>query len=89
MKLSDLVGSKILILSKWFSAEAEDFESVVLHGVEAGGIWIETMKINEAILQRFSTTMHDTTPVVFLPYHLITGIVSAVDKTLISERIAE
>lgn len=89
MQLSDLVGTKILILSSWFASKSATFEQVILHGVEAGGIWIETKGINETFLEKMGDQMYDATPVVFLPYKAIDAILSGVPKTLISDKIAE
>jgi hypothetical protein len=88
MELRDLIGTEIFILAEWFSKNAEDFGPAILHGVEPGGIWIETKNINQNVLDRFKTTMLATTPVVFLPYHKIEAIVSEVAKTLLSDKLA-
>jgi len=58
MELKDLIGTQISVMSEWFarlSPEAEEawerdgklkLETVTLHGVEPGGIWVESENIN-------------------------------------------
>ena len=91
MTLADLVGSEIQILSKWFSSPDEPAKhwSVVLRGVDAGGILIESNDLNEAVLQRHQTTMLDRTPLIFLPYHRIDAIAAEVPKTVFSKKVVE
>jgi len=90
MELRELIGTEIFILSEWFSrkTKAKGHDPVVLHGVEPGGIWIESKSFNQKVLGSLETTMHPSTPVVFLPYHKIEAIVSEVANTLLSEKLA-
>jgi hypothetical protein len=88
MKLLDLVGRKIVLFSK-SPFTLGKAQAVTLHGVESGGIWIETEILNDATLQMLETTMLAGTPVIFLPYNTIDAILAGIPKTLISEGLTE
>ena len=87
MELKELIGQQIFVLSPRVSHKPEEVQSVILHGVEPAGIWIEVPEIQESVLKRLQSTMHESTPIIFLPYHQIDLIVSEIPKTLLSEKI--
>jgi len=94
MDLNRLIGTAVLVFSPWFpppegSNAKTGFEHVLLHGVEAGGIWVESQSLNESTLRGLASTMEESTPVIFLPYHKIDAIVAELPKTLLSDELAK
>ena len=79
MKLDEMIGETFLLASlvAFDSSHQVPYVYVIkLHGVEAGGIWIEsnvlTKGVESVARERFAANIpKDKTPVYFLPYSQI------------------
>lgn len=85
MQLSDYVGQEILTLIPYI-ADPPKLVRVILHGVEAGGVWIESQTLTNTLLATLGASAISKTPVTFLPYHQITCFVSSVDVMALNEK---
>ena len=59
--------------------------SVRLHGVEAGGVWIESQTMTDLLLQTFKLQAASKTPIFFVPYHEITFLLTSIDVPALNE----
>ncbi len=82
-KLEEMIGQTIVALIPLI--DKEEFQEVKLHGVESGGLWIESQKITNWLLRRKGLASAPKTLVLFLPYHQITFVMSALDVPSLSE----
>ncbi len=76
MQLSDFVGKQITILIPHF--DPKQYHRVILHGVEAGGIWIESQEFTNEVLGT-----HERAPktlVLFVPYNQIAYAVGSISE---------
>ena len=84
MKLSDLIGTSILA---WIpQLHPTDYVTVKLHGVEAGGIWIESQDATNAFLQAAGRVSTVKTPAFFVPYHGIIVMIRTIDSPALDEK---
>ena len=88
MRLDDLVGKEVQILSPKISPKRQLFK-VKVRGIEPAGMWIEDQNLTEIILTGIGATMHDTTPVFFVPFHMIECVIDYLDLPAISGTIAK
>ena len=65
--------------------DAESMELVKLHGVEAHGIWIESQRFTDRLMEKFHLSSSRTTPLVFIPFDKIDFIVASLDSLSLSE----
>jgi hypothetical protein len=75
--LNELVGQTITALVPVFHTEI--FQKFKLHGVEAGGVWVEHQETVNNILARVKVSASPKTPVFFLPYDQITFVLGSID----------
>lgn len=86
-ELKDLVGTQVALLAPTLHRTV--MEEVILHGVETAGVWIESQKMINAMLDSSQNTMAPKTLVFFLPWHEVSWIMSAIDVPSISTKAAE
>ncbi|MGH9735807.1 MAG: hypothetical protein ACRD8A_14600 [Candidatus Acidiferrales bacterium] len=83
-----LVGEDIALVSPLLGSDAP--EKVRVHGVDYGGIWIESQKVTDSLLQSTQQTMSENTPLIFVPFSKITFAVCGWNVPAISsEGIAQ
>ena len=82
MQLSEIVGEEILVSV----TTHHGFRRVKLLGVEAGGIWIESQLLTNAILRGIGEATSLRTPILFLPYHRVSEIVHSIDVPVLGEK---
>jgi hypothetical protein len=70
MQLADYIGGEILISIPHFDPKL--LLRVKLHGVEAGGIWIESQKFANEFLTHVGASSAPRTAVFFVPYSQVT-----------------
>ena len=70
MQFSDLIGKEVAIIIPRFSQNV--FQTVIIVGVEGGGIWIESQELMNALLQRLNAKTGAYNLAFFLPFHEIT-----------------
>jgi hypothetical protein len=71
LRLDDLIGKKVMVcpINKFCdSDETGTVYTVTLHGVEAGGVWLESPELSK-IAEGLAP--HHETPVFFLPFSQI------------------
>lgn len=83
MKLEDFIGKQIAIQSPFLHETT--LQKVTLHGVEAGGIWIESQALLNHILQTLRVPGSPRTVVFFLPYHQVTYIMESISQSALNE----
>jgi len=62
------------------------YQKVKLHGVEAGGLWLESQAVTNALLQTLGAPATEKTVVFFWPYHQIQFAISSIDQPSFDER---
>jgi hypothetical protein len=83
--LAELIGRNIVIRSIPLDEHAPAIAK--LHAVEDGGIWVESQKAMEGMLQYLERTSAPRTLVYFLPFAQISWVMSSVDSPYISDSI--
>jgi hypothetical protein len=58
----------------------------ILLMVEAGGIWVESQELTNAVLQTLGVAAAPKTLVMFFPYHEIYVITTAIDGPSLDEK---
>ncbi len=66
--LEEMVGQEIVALIPFF--DRVKLQSLKFHGVETGGIWVESQRITEQMLKKAGVTMAPKTVLFFLPIYL-------------------
>jgi len=84
MKLSELVGTQILIRA--IPLHETQSVTVKLISMDEGGIWVESQKVTEDMLEHFERSAASRTPIVFLPYAQIAWVMHFSDKVALSEK---
>jgi hypothetical protein len=84
MNLQNLVDEHVLVLIP--RIHESQYQKVKLHGVEAGGIWIESQNITNAILQSVGSQVAPKTPIFFFPYHQISFVIGRLDVPALDEK---
>jgi hypothetical protein len=87
MQFSELIGHEVLMLAPSFElANPTKCIPVKIVGVESGGLWIESQVVTNALLQSIGMATAPKTPVLFVPYHEMKGILASVDQTALDEK---
>ena len=84
MQLADFIGQTISMSIPRIHPVI--WQQVKLHGVEAGGVWIESQAITNAVLQHAGVPAAPKTLVAFLPYHEIAFAISAIAEPSLDEK---
>jgi hypothetical protein len=74
-KLYNMIGNEIFIST----VSSEALEKVKLLGVETGGIWIESKTLTDGFLALSESKVLPNTPMVFLPYSRLKGIIGVIE----------
>jgi hypothetical protein len=83
-QLRNMLGK--LIVARIPALDRENMVLVRLHTVEASGIWIESQKFNETMLQNLGIVASVTTLVLFVPFSDVDFIISSVGSIVLSEK---
>jgi hypothetical protein len=83
-ELQNLIGQTILALVP--SIHGTDLQKLKLHGVENGGLWIESQELTNVFLSRVGAQTAPKTMVFFLPYHQISFVLGSLDVPSLSEK---
>ncbi len=84
MQLSECIGQQIGIFAP--RLHAGKFLEVKLHGVEAGGIWIESQGLTNEVLETMGLSSAPRTLVLFLPYHEIGYVLKTIPGAALNEK---
>ncbi len=82
--LKSLVGETILAMVPML--DRVEFQELKLHGVEDGGLWVESQKLTNQFLQKIGSPAAPRTAVLFLPFHEIRLVLSSVDVPALGEK---
>ena len=87
MQFADFVGTEVLLLVTGLSKDSHRvYQRVKLHGVEAGGLWIESQTLTNSILQTLGIPSAPKTLVLFVPFHQILGGVAGAEGPSLDEK---
>lgn len=81
--LNDMIGEDILASIP--SIHPTDLQVVKLHGVEQGGLWLESENLTQTMLRSLKMAASSRTPIFFVPYHEIRVLIQGTDKVSLSE----
>lgn len=84
LQLTDLVGETIFIRS--IALDVKDPVFVKLFSVDSGGVWIQSQKITEEMLEALKRDSAPKSPVCFVPYSQIAWICHWIDEPSLSEK---
>lgn len=85
--LKAMVGQSVVALIPIF--DKIQFQEVKLLAVEDAGVWVESQKFMNQLLQKVGVTMSPKTMVFFLPFSQIAFIAASLDSPSISEDFAK
>ena len=83
MKFENLIGQRIVLLCP---DSDQKIHAVKLVGIETGGLWIESQELTNLLLQAVGLPTSPETPVLFLPYHAIGGVLVGIQQTALDEK---
>jgi hypothetical protein len=86
MQLADYIGENVLITLKPRGTTPSITKSMLLLGVEAGGIWIESQEATNQILSHFAVATAPKTLAFFFPYSEFWQIGVPMEKPSLNEK---
>ena len=84
--LKDYEGCEILARIPQLNTEPGGLSMVLLHKVEDAGIWIESQKLTDCMLDIRGAAMVDRTPIIFFPWAQVLFLKSSRDSVAISTK---
>ena len=84
MQFEEMIGKEVALIMPLI--HATHFQQVIIHGVEHGGLWIESQAINEIAMRAVKIQAAPRTLLFFVPYHQITLGMSSTEKVSLSEK---
>jgi hypothetical protein len=84
LRLEELIGESIFIRS--IPVDENNPVLVKLYSVDSGGIWIQSQKLTEQMLETLKAHVAPRSPVYFLPYSQIAWICHWIDDPSLSEK---
>jgi hypothetical protein len=84
MKFENLIGQHILL--KVHRIDPTVYQHVKLLGVEAGGLWIESQTLTNAMLQAMGVASAPKTAAFFFPYHEISFAITSIEGPALDEK---
>jgi hypothetical protein len=85
MNFDKMVGQTIGAIIPSFGSNTV-LQFVKLHGVETGGLWLESQKATNDFLTRIGAQAAPKTAVFFVPYHQITLVIASLDSPSLNEK---
>jgi hypothetical protein len=82
--LNELVGQTITALVPFIDRTV--MQKLTLHGVETGGIWVESQTLTDLFLGRIGVSASPKTAIFFLPYQQIVFVLGSIDVPALSEK---
>jgi hypothetical protein len=84
MRLSEFVGQT---LTAWIPLiHTTHFQEVKLHGIDGGGVWIESQTITNQLLSIANVQDAPRTLVFFVPFHEIRFLMRSIDSPSLCEK---
>jgi hypothetical protein len=84
ISLQELEGTLVHALIPAVNGDTASMVRIVK--VETSGLWIESQKMTDLALQTVKVSVAQNTPVIFVPWHGVTFLISAIDKVSLSEQ---
>lgn len=82
-QLKDMIGQNIFALVPFFNRTT--VQTLKLHDVENGGMWVENQSFTNLALKTFGVQAAPKTALFFLPWSQITFVASQFDAPALSE----
>jgi hypothetical protein len=82
--LNELVGKTIVALVPFIHREI--IQVLTLHGVEPGGIWVESQTLTDLFLAKLGRSAAPKTAIFFLPFQQIVFVLGSIDVPSLSEK---
>jgi hypothetical protein len=82
--LERLIGSTIVALIPMFNPKL--FKEFRLHGVESGGVWVESQEAINQLLGAANVAVSPRTMIFFVPFHEIRFVLDSLDAPGLSEK---
>ncbi len=83
-RLQDFVGQTIIAHVPIFDPVV--LQSLKVHEVEASGLWVESQKTTNLMLQKLGYASSSKTMIFFLPFHQISFVIGSVDEPSLDEK---
>jgi hypothetical protein len=83
MQIADYVGRDLVVLIPRLNSGVE--QKVRLHGVDAGGIWIESQQLTNELLTRVGVSVAPKTMIFFFPYAEMVYAMTSIDQPALNE----
>jgi hypothetical protein len=85
MNFQEMIGQNVEAVIPKFGGD-QKLVTVKLHGVEAGGLWVECQEVTNLVLTETKAQSAPRTLVWFVPYHEITLVLSSIDAPSLNEK---
>jgi hypothetical protein len=82
--LRDSIGQEILGMVPMLNPN--QLQTLKLHGVEEGGIWVESNELTQLMLAKISRHASSKTPIFFVPFHQIQFLLHSTEQISLSEK---
>lgn len=79
---NELIGEDVLILSTVLDPDLP--KKVRVHGIDYGGVWIESQEHTDHLLKSVRKTMLEGTPLIYVPFWRIQLAICGLDVPAIS-----
>jgi hypothetical protein len=83
--LGEMVGQEIVALVPVI--DKVKLQKLKLHGVEVGGIWVESQTMSELLMETAGVTMSPKTVLFFLPFSQVVFVMASLDAPALSEKL--
>jgi hypothetical protein len=83
VSFNDLIGKQVLAFIPIF--DDNTFHEITIHGVETGGLWVESAHVSKAWLEKLQLPAIKT-PLFFVPFHEIRFVLHSAEKLELSEK---
>jgi hypothetical protein len=84
MNFSEMIGQNINAVIPYFGSST--LQPLKLHGVEAGGLWLESQKATNDFLTKIGAQTVPKTLVFFVPYNQIVFVLGSVEAPSLNEK---
>ena len=82
--LKDYIGQELLAFVPIINREA--IQTLLLHGIEDAGIWVESENLTQMVLAKLNRPASSRTPIFFLPFSQIGFVLSGIGKVSLSHK---
>ena len=80
----EMIGEEMIGLVPMIDPQI--FQVLILHGVEEGGLWVESPTLTTVMLTQLKQASSSKTPLFFVPFHEIKFLIQSTEKVSLSEK---